>query len=83
MSQDNETPFLDSIVDDLVPNEIDWRHVVTNYPIPSLLVAAVGGFLVGREQGRELIAAGKAFVTEEVTHNLNALLDRGLPSDDD
>ncbi len=79
MSEQTEISALDGIVDGLLPDELDWRHVVKTYPVPALLLAAAGGFLVGREQGMELIAAAKAFVTEEVTHNFHSLLDRGSP----
>lgn len=79
MSEQNEISALDGIVDDLLPDELDWRRVVKSYPVPALLLAAAGGFLIAREQGMELIAAAKAFVTDEVTHNIQSLLDRGSP----
>ncbi len=78
MSEENASA-LDGIVDDLLPDELDWRRVVKSYPVPALLVAAGAGFLIGREQGMELIAAAKAFVTDEVSHNLQSILDRGSP----
>ena len=83
MSEENQMSPLDGLVDDLLPDELDWRHIVTTYPVPALLLAAAGGFLIGREQGMELIAAAKAFVTDEVSHNLQSLLDRGSPDADD
>ena len=35
--------FADQLIDELMPEELDWRRVVTSYPVASLAVAAVGG----------------------------------------
>lgn len=67
----------DEIVDDLMPVDLDWRHLVRSYPVPALAVAATGGFLVGRRHGQALVAALVAFVTREVTRNVESLLGGG------
>ncbi len=64
----------DEIVDDLMPVDLDWRHLVRSYPIPALAVAAAGGFLVGRRHGPALASGLVAFVTREVTRNVESLL---------
>ena len=66
---------LDEIVDDLLPDELDWRRLARSYPIPALVVAAAGGYLIGREHGPSLLAALRDFVTGEVSGNIQSLLD--------
>lgn len=65
---------LDEVVDDLLPADLDWRRLVVTYPIPSLLVAAAGGFWLGRQRGPELVTALSSFVTDQVTRNVRAVL---------
>lgn len=77
--EEEESSLADELIDDLLPPEFDWRRVVRRYPIPALVVAAVGGYLLGRSKGSELVdalgdAAGEhvaarvgAFAEEELT----------------
>jgi hypothetical protein len=51
---------VDELLDELVPPDLDWRRVVTRYPIPSLLVAAAAGYLLGRS--RRGVAVAEALV---------------------
>lgn len=64
----------DELVDDLLPAELDWRYLARAYPVPVLAAATVGGFLVGRRHGRELLLWLGDFVTEEVTRNVKNLV---------
>ncbi len=66
--------MVDQVVDDLLPEEIDWRGMVRDYPLPALAVAAVGGFLLGQRHGRELLSAFRSFVDREVSKNVQTLL---------
>jgi hypothetical protein len=69
-----EVPAADRFVDDLLPEELDWRRMVRSYPLPVLAAAAVGGFLLGRRHGDEIVAALRAFVDREVSKNVQSLL---------
>ena len=51
---------VDELLDELVPPDLDWRRVVTRYPIPSLLVAAAAGYFLGRS--RRGVAVAEALV---------------------
>jgi hypothetical protein len=72
----------DRIVDDLLPEDFDWREIVRDYPLPALAVAAVGGFLLGRRHGVELLRALQRFADREVTQNLRTLLGDDAFDDD-
>ena len=47
----------DDLIDDLLPPEIDWRRMVCRHPVPALLLAGLGGYLLGRSQGSTLLRA--------------------------
>ena len=81
MSQHDGTYSPDSVVDELLPGDFDWKRLVCAYPIPALSVALVGGFLIGREHGPKLVAALSSFAVDEVTRKAQALL--GAAPDDD
>jgi hypothetical protein len=72
--QDSDRSALDEVVDDLLPVELDWRRLVVTYPISSLTVAAVGGFVLGRSHGPELARTLSDFVTHEVSKNVRSVL---------
>ena len=66
--------FADEIVDELVPGDLDWRRMVTTYPLTSLAVAAVGGYLLGRARGAAIVGALGGFASDAVSRNVNALI---------
>lgn len=51
---------VDELLDELVPPDLDWRKLVTRYPIPSLLVAATAGYLLGRSRRGAAVAEALA-----------------------
>ncbi len=66
--------FADELVDELVPEGIDWRHLVRSYPLPVLAVTAVGGFLLGRSRGAAIVAALSAFAARQFEKSVNEVL---------
>jgi hypothetical protein len=64
----------DELIDELVPDGLDWERLVVSYPIPALLLAAVGGFLLGRRHGPEILGALATFAAAEVSRNVSQLL---------
>ncbi len=68
------TGFADRLVDDLLPDDVDWRRLVVEYPIASLAAAGVGGYLLGRVRGSAIVAALAAFASETVSRNVNSVL---------
>ena len=57
-----------------MPDEVDWRDLVVRYPLTSLTLASVGGYLLGRTRGAVIVAALAGFASETVTRNVNSLL---------
>jgi hypothetical protein len=65
----------DELLDELMPDELDWRQLTLSYPKTALGVALVGGFLLGRNHGAGLLAALTGFAVGEVTRNLQGLVE--------
>jgi hypothetical protein len=69
--------LVDELLDELVPEGLDWERLVVRYPIPSLLIAAVGGFFLGSRHGTEILSSLSGFAAAEVSRNVSHLFDRG------
>ncbi|HEV7668484.1 MAG TPA: hypothetical protein VGS22_08180 [Thermoanaerobaculia bacterium] len=54
---------LDELVDDILPGE--WERLVRAYPIPAVLLAAAGGYLLGRYKGAAVVAALSGVAAEQ------------------
>ena len=64
----------DELVDQLVATDLDWRDLVCSYPKTSLLLAALGGFALGRARGTTIVAALAAYAADTVAGNINTYL---------
>jgi hypothetical protein len=64
----------DQLLDELMPEELDWQRLVRAYPLAALSVAAVGGFLLGRSRGRAIVVALSAFAADSLTENVNTFI---------
>jgi hypothetical protein len=62
----------DELIDDLLPPELDWRALVRRHPIPALLVAAAGGYLLARARGPKLVDALTQLAALEVGSRVTA-----------
>ena len=65
---------VEELIDEFVPEGLDWERLVVNYPLPALVLAAVGGFLLGRRHGPEILSAVSGFAAAEVSRNVSQLL---------
>ena len=70
--------MVDELIDELVPEELDWERLVVNYPWPALALAALGGFFLGRRHGREIVAAVSTFAAAQVSANVAQALGREI-----
>ena len=66
--------FEDQLVDDLLPDDVDWRRLLAEYPLVSLAAAGVGGYLLGRVRGAAIVTALAAFASDTLSRNVNSLL---------
>lgn len=69
----SESPA-DELLDELLPEELDWRRLVRAYPIPAVLLAAAGGFVLGRGRGTLVLGALSAFAADTLTQGVNEFL---------
>jgi hypothetical protein len=60
----------DRIVDEFFEGDFDWVDVVRRYPIPTLLISALGGFLLGRLHGTEVFTAASDRMAEKIQRSL-------------
>jgi hypothetical protein len=66
--------IVDEIIDEIVPEGLDWERMVVRYPIPALVLAAIGGFLLGRRHGSEILSAVSGYAAAEVSRNVSQVL---------
>jgi anti-sigma-K factor RskA len=62
------------ILDEILPDELDWRSLVLRYPRAALLAAAAGGFWLARVRGRALVASVAAFAADQATATVESFL---------
>lgn len=64
----------DDLLDEVLPDELDWEHLVQTYPLPALAVAAVGGFLLGISHGKAIVSAVTGYLAAEVSRTVDQVL---------
>ena len=67
-------PFVDRVLDELLPEELEWRRLVVRYPLAAVGVAAALGFVLGRWHGETVVAAASGFIASEVSDRVGSLL---------
>jgi hypothetical protein len=67
---------IDGLIDELVPEGLDWQRLVRDYPIPALLLAAAGGFWLGRTRGPQVLTAVTGFASAEIAKSVTQLMDQ-------
>lgn len=70
------TSLADEILDEILPEEVDWRQLVWSYPKSSLALAAIAGYWLGRSRGRSLFTAATQFAGDSVTDGVNEFFGR-------
>jgi hypothetical protein len=61
-----EHHFADALLDELLPESLDWRHLVRKYPRAALVTAAAAGFWLGRTRGTLLLTAVGTYIATEL-----------------
>lgn len=75
---DSDALSTDGVVDELMPDDFDWRGMVRKHPIASLAVAALGGYVLGRSRGQDILAALAIFAADSVSGQVNELLGKDV-----
>ncbi len=68
----------DDVVDELMPPELDWQRLVRQYPLAALGLATLGGYVLGRHRGREILGAFALFAADSVSEQVNNLLGKDV-----
>jgi hypothetical protein len=71
------------VIDEVVPEGVEWERLVRSYPLPALAVAAAGGFWLGLRHGRALVAALGAFASRQAARGVREALGEELDLDAD
>ena len=67
-------PKVDELVDEIMPEDVDWQRLVRDYPIPALLLAAGAGFYLGMRRGPMVVGALSGWAAGEMTRRVNEIL---------
>lgn len=67
----------EALIDELVPEGLDWERLVRSYPIAALVLAAAGGFLLGRSRGPQVLSALSGYASAEIGKNVSQFMGRG------
>ena len=68
----------DAVVDEWMPAEFDWQQLVRRYPLAALGLAALGGWVLGRHRGRDILEAFANFAADTVSEQVNQTIGRDV-----
>lgn len=65
---------VEEILDEILPESLEWERLVRSYPVPAIALAAAGGFYLGLRHGTAILAAVSSYMAAEVSRNVGELL---------
>lgn len=68
----------DEMMDEILPAELEWQRLVRRYPIAAITIAAIGGYVLGRNRGEEILAALTNHAADLVSLQVNSALGRDI-----
>ncbi len=74
MDGERKNSLADNVLDELLPESLEWRDKVVSYPLTALVLSGLGGFLLGRRHGAAILEALSNFAATEVDRNISNLL---------
>ena len=83
MEGEAKSSMADQVLDDLLPDNLDWRTLVCSYPFAALVISGLGGFFLGSRHGSAILDAVSSFATREVDRNVSSFLGRDAGGRDD
>ena len=72
---DESQGFVDQVLDDILPDNFDWRGMVVEYPLTAMALSVAGGFWLGRNHGLEVLSGLKGYAMNEVSRNFSNFMD--------
>lgn len=66
--------IVEGLIDEIVPEELDWERLVRTYPLPAVALVALGGFFLGYRHGPDILQAVSSFAAAEVSKNVSQIL---------
>jgi len=66
------------VIDEVMPEGVEWERLVQTYPLPALAAAAAAGFWLGLRHGRALLAAAGAFASRQAARGVREVLGEEL-----
>lgn len=75
MDDDDARPStIDDLLDEVLPEDLEWDRMVRTYPLSSLAVAAVGGFVLALSHGPAIVSAVSGYLSAQVSRNVSQIL---------
>lgn len=74
MSSDGARGGAERVIDEVVPEGVEWERLVRTYPLPALALAAAAGLWLGLRHGTVLVAAGGAYASRQAARGLREAL---------
>lgn len=72
---------IDNLLDEILPEELEWERLVRSYPLPSVALAAFGGLLLGLSHGSAIASAVSGYLAAQVSRNVSQVLGRDVGQD--
>lgn len=69
---------LERLIDEVVPEGVEWERLVRTYPLPALALAAAAGYWLGVRHGSALVAAGSAYASRQAARGVRQALGEDL-----
>ena len=66
------------VIDEVMPEGVEWERLVRTYPLAALGGAAAAGFWLGIRHGRALLAAFGAFASRQAAQGVREVLGEEL-----
>ena len=66
--------YFDQVLDEVLPDDFDWRGLVVDYPLAAVTLSLAGGVWLGRAHGSELLSGLTDFAFREVSRNVQSFV---------
>jgi hypothetical protein len=67
-------PPAEQLVDELLPEDLEWKRLVRSYPRAALVASAAAGFLLGYRHGEAILESLGRFAAGQTTRAVDAYL---------